>query len=99
RGSFLAGASRKQHDGYPGDVFPRSDRVQQLKAIHPRHHDVRDDEIRSVLLDALERLYAVGSGFNLPALTQEPAEIAPHIGVVVHDQDSSYGGITCYHDR
>src|SRR5581483_1048638 len=62
----------------------------ELPPVHPRHHEVEEDETgRLRLLEPVERLAAVVGELDDVALAlEEPAERVLHLRVVLDDQDA-----------
>ena len=73
------------------------ERLQQLEAVHPRHHQVGDDDRRAELGDPLERLGAVGGrvGREAPRAHQLGQPAAG--GLVVFDDQHALGGLVLAH--
>ena len=63
-------------------------RAQQAEAVEPRHHDVRQDEIRFLRPDRLQRRDAVGDDLDVPSRLEQPADVVAHVRVVVGHQDA-----------
>ena len=58
--SFLGRHRRKHQDG---DILPpvvRLDQLQDLQAVHPRHHDVQQNEVGELHLHPLQQVIAIG---------------------------------------
>ena len=84
----LLARPRGQHDHRDvprGRVRPQ--RAQQFEAVDPRHHHVGQDDVGLPLGHRPERLLAVGRGAHRPVGTEQPCQVAAHVGVVVHDED------------
>ena len=90
------GALRGQQD-HLDVVDLRLQRLQQLDAAHPRHHQVGDDDRRAEGGDLLERLGAVGGlvGGKSPGPHQF-GQAAAGGGIVLDDQDA-FGGMGFAH--
>ena len=60
----------------------------EFAAVHPGHHEIRDDEVRSARLEKLESSGAVTGGKNFEAfeLQQQP-ETVPNVRLVIYDEN------------
>ncbi len=84
---FLARASRKQDDGYRGQLCVAADGPQQLKPIHLRHHDIRDDQAGTLATNRRKRRLAVCDGLDVVIRRDQSQYIFQHVGVVVREDD------------
>ena len=62
-------------------------RANQAETIDLGHHHVRHDQVRPLAVNSGKRLRTVGDGLHLPSRSEQPANVAPHVGAVVGDQD------------
>ena len=78
-------ALHRQHDdGHRGD---RPNPLAQLEAVHPRHEQIRDDQLRVPLIEVRERRLAFARGLHLiPLARQHGAQHACDLRLVVHHQ-------------
>jgi hypothetical protein len=83
---LLARASRKENSGHIAKLQVRAQGPQQREAVHPRHHDIRDDQVRRFTPRRLQSRLAVGNGFHFITALEQLAHIGTHIRVVIgHD--------------
>jgi hypothetical protein len=82
---LLRPLSREEDDrDVPGLLEP----PYELEPVEPRHHEVREDCGRRVVLDLLEGLLGRGGGFHLmPQGLEQPAQPVPGAELVVHHQN------------
>ena len=65
------------------------DSSRHLVAVHARHHDVEQDQVRRLRCDHGERFFAAGGGLEEEALRREhDLQQLPVLALVVHDQDA-----------
>ncbi len=87
---FLSGARRQQQDRRIAQlrVFPQL--RQQTKSIEIRHHDIGQHQMRPRPSRRRQRQRAIRDGFDPIARgQQQPAQIIPHVGVIVREQDQA----------
>ena len=59
----------------------------ELQAVHNRHHHVRDHDVGYTLTRQFQAALPVGSLQHVEARRQQRAQVAAHVGIVVHDQN------------
>ena len=85
-GLVVAGIDRRQDDDR--QVGPGLDLAGERQAVHPRHQQVDDQEIRPGGVEPSERLVAVARGRDVEAVVSELlGERDQQVAVVVHEQD------------
>jgi hypothetical protein len=88
---LLTGARGEQDDrNRPGPLIA-AERRQQTEAVQRRHHHIREDEIRRVCTNSIERLAAVRHDVDKVVRRENPCEVVPHVGIVVGDQHAGSG--------
>jgi len=81
-------------DGDPVPAGTLADLQAGGKSVHPRHHDVQQDEVRPESLEGGDAVIAVGSlhrgepGFSEGGRSQQP-----RTGIVIHHQDQRGGSV------
>ena len=84
----LFSGSCRQHD-YRNDrrcrILPQG--RQQGKTVHLRHHDIRKHQICRAALGLLKCNSAVRGRYNLKPTSKQSAQILPHVGVVICQDD------------
>ena len=58
----------------------------ELQPVHNGHHDIADDDVGDILQGEREAALAVGSLHDVISLTENHAEIFPHISIVIHHE-------------
>src|SRR5690606_27173105 len=89
----VVGLGREEDEGDGGGALVAAQRGQQREPVHPRHHDVRDDEVGDLLLDEGEGLLPVLGRAHDVALPDPVLEEAPERRVVLDDEDGVRGGV------
>ena len=88
-GGRFAGSRREQDDRNTARERIGAQRRHQFEAVHLRHHHVGDDHIGPAIAGSGQRGHAVCHGLDLPALSEQPADVVAHVGVVVGKQNAS----------
>ena len=67
----------------------RADAAQHLEAVHARHRQIAQHHLR-VVVEALEALFARtrGDHLALPVVAEQDRQRAPHVGLIVDDEDA-----------
>ena len=86
---LFAGACRQQNHRHGLHLLIRADGREQSKPIERRHHDVAQDQIGRLGLDAGERLATIAHRLDPVALAEDAREVLTHVGVVVDNQNPS----------
>ena len=69
-----------------------AERLQHLEAVHPRHLDVEEDEVRALLLDQPEGFHAVGrlpEEAHVVQVGEEADQAVARQLLVVHDHGAN----------
>ena len=86
----VAGERAEHEDGDIGSGRIATDPPARLQPVHPRHHDVEDDQIGAWGVALPETLLAVGGRPHLIALDpQVHLDDVEQPGIVVHDEDAA----------
>src|SRR3989442_841021 len=81
---------REQDDRYV--LVSRLQLVRELPAVHDRHHEIEDDDVRAERPQQAERLFAIGGRDDLePLIGERGEEKLPKIGIVVDHHDAFPG--------
>jgi hypothetical protein len=93
-GQVAPGPTDQNNRDSPG-LLVRLELTGELRAVHARHHDVRDDQIRSRLSNEGQSVHAV-FGFNgrVAGVSQEQRQQDPNRLGVIDDQNQGYGGLS-----
>jgi hypothetical protein len=81
-------ACREQQDRHRTEHRIAPHFPQEAEAIHPRHHDVREDQIGRVSPRRSQRGRTIAGGFDVERLAQHPFDVLAHVRVVVGQQDA-----------
>ena len=57
----------------------------ELDAVHPRCHDVADDQVRHLFGHNFATFHAVFGGSNIVVVAQHVAKVVPHVRIVLDD--------------
>src|SRR4051812_20926909 len=89
----------QQHDVRRGEAEVLLHHSADVEAVPARHHDVEEHEVRSLRLDDLQRLLAVGGGEQVDAvvgqLLQRLFDEQPDVLLVVDDEDAPTHAASC----
>ena len=92
---FVQAVVGQNDDVHPGQGRVRGDAPGRLDAIHDRHLDVDERDIRQVFLGQRQALAAIGGlGYHLDVLLdiEKRAESAADEGLVVDHKDTDHDG-------
>ena len=84
---FLAGARREENDWNLACPGIGSQGAQQLKSIHPRHHNVRHYEIWRALARGAQGGLALRDRFHVVQTRKQSPHIITHVGIIVGEKD------------
>src|SRR5919108_3413599 len=86
---FLPRTSGEKHDGdYAGPrVSPQL--AKESEAIEARHHDITQNKVWRMRPSRSKRCLPVTGRSHLAVRSQGPAQVLPHVRVVVHHKDST----------
>ena len=88
---FFSGTSRQENDRQRLGLRAPPQFAQQAESVYLWHHDIGQHEIRRIGVHSRKRDAAVTDGFHVVVLTQETAQIPPHVRIVVHNEHAQAG--------
>ena len=88
---LLTRAGGEEHDRQRSRALVGAQRAKEPEAVQDGHHHVAQDQVRELPADRLQRLGAVRDHRDLREWAQQSLEVAPHVGVVVGDEDLGGG--------
>jgi hypothetical protein len=84
----LGRASRDEDDGDIAKARIPLEGLTELEPIDPRHHDIEQDEIGPVDVQAADQAKPIGRHLHLePFVLEDRLQRFPHVSIIVDDND------------
>ena len=84
RGGFVARACRKKQHGYVPRAQVSAQLAHEGDAVHSRHHDIAEDEVRLAFAHGYQSAISVGSERDRIRFAQDARQVVAQIRIVVN---------------